>query len=114
MKVSLSNILSVLFLTMMMVLMVCSLNAFTTINKANDYHNTSIAEMEASNFSTSVVEKYTKSEGPFKTTIIDRTAMNKDTNLERVGRIYEVTTKYTIKIPIINFKIDKSIQGFAR
>lgn len=114
MKISLSNILSVLFLTMMMVLMVCSMNAFTTINKANDYHNASIAEIEASNFASSVMEEYINSDGPFKTEIVNRTSMNSDTNLERVGRIYEVRTSYRIKIPIINYEIDKTIQGFAR
>lgn len=114
MKLSISNVLSILFLNIFLVLLVCSMNVFSVINKAYDYHNTTISEIEASNFSSSVINAYETNDNAFKTEITNRTVLNSDTNLERVGRIYEVKTTYTIKIPIINFKVDRTIQGFAR
>lgn len=114
MKLSLSNVISIIFLNLLVILMVCSLNVFAIINKAKDYHNTTIAELEASNFSSSVINAYENSGNAFKTEITNRTVLNPDDNLERVGRIYEVKTTYTIKIPIINYHVDRTIQGFAR
>ena len=114
MKFSVGNVLSVIFLTMFLTLMVCVLNVCTYINKATAYHETCIAEIEASNFSSDVINSYTTKTEPFKTEITNKTVLNEDTNLERVGRIYEVKTTYTIKIPIINYSVDKTIQGFAR
>lgn len=114
MKISLQNIISVLFLGLMMILIVSTLNVFSIINKANDYHNTTIAEVEASNFASSVINAYENSNNAFKTEITDKTVLNQDKNLERVGRIYEVKTTYIIKIPVINYEVERSIQGFAR
>ena len=122
MKLSVSNILSVLFLALFSILIVGVLNVYSVINRSNDYHETVIAEIEASNFSSSVINAYTANGGYgtntnnklFKTEIIDRSVLNEDTNLEKVGRIYEVKTSYTITIPILNYKATKTIQGFAR
>lgn len=120
MKLSIGNVLSIVFLTMFLTLTICVLNVYTYINKAVDYHETCIAEIEASNFSSDVINEYTKNtdengkEKPFKTVITNKTVLNSDDNLERVGRIYEVKTTYTIKIPLINYSVDKTIQGFAR
>lgn len=117
MKLSVSNVLSILFSVLFMALMVCVLNVYTYINKANDYHETTIAEIEASNFSQAVIDSYVNNENSsgFKTEITDKTAQfNKDENLERTGRICEVKTTYTIKIPIIQYEVTKTIQGFAR
>jgi len=115
MKLSFSNVVSLLFTTLFLTLMVCVLNVFSIINHANDYHQTTIAELEASGFSDSVINAYkNNTTSSFKTEIINRSVMNEDTNLERVGRIYEVKTTYNITIPIINYSINRTIQGFAR
>ena len=114
MKHSLSYVLSALFTTFMIVLVVCIINAFSTINKANAYHQTCIAEIQASNFSSAVIQNYQKPDLPFKTVIIDRTIESNPENLEKTGRIYEVKTTYKIEIPVINYKIEKTIIGYAR
>lgn len=122
MKLSVSNILSVLFLALFSILIVGVLNVYSVINRANDYHETVIAEIEASNFSSSVINAYTANGGYgtntnnklFKTEIVDRSVLNEDTNLEKVGRIYEVKTSYKVTIPILNYNVTKTIQGFAR
>lgn len=103
-----------MFTTLFVVLIVSTINVYTVINKANDYHETCIAEIQASNFSSAVISSYTSTTDPFTTQIVNRSALNDDTNLERTGRIYEVITTYDIKIPIIGYNITKSIQGFAR
>lgn len=99
--------------TLLFVFVVSIIGAFSVINKANDYHQTAIAEIQASNFSSSVIQKYRTGTEPFVTTVEDKTVVSTD-NLERTGKICEVTTTYTIKIPIINYSATKTIRGFAR
>lgn len=98
----------------MTILVVSVINTFSVINKANSYHQTCIAEIQASNYSSTVINKYQGDTGDFRTIITDKTIKNEDDNIEKTGRIYEVITEYDIKIPVINYHITKTIQGYAR
>lgn len=114
MKNSVGFIVSSLFIIFMIILCVNIINVFSVINKANAYHQTCIAEIQSSNFSSEIISKYTEDTVPFETEIIDRTVKNENDNLERTGRIYEVVTTYEISIPVINYEITQTIQGYAR
>ena len=114
MKNTISYILTVMLITFMIVLVVSVINVTVTINKANAYHQTCISEIQASNFSTSVNSKYTGNTGMFKTTIKNKSIVDENENIEKTGRIYEVSTTYTIKIPVINYSTEQVIVGFAR
>lgn len=114
MKNTMGYVISTIFLTFMVVLCVSIISAFSTINKANAYHQTCIADIQASNFSSSVISQYNRDNNGFKTKIEERTVKAEDENLEKTGRIYEVVTTYDIKIPVIGYKIEQTIQGYAR
>lgn len=114
MKQTISYALSTLFITFFIVLVVCIMNVFSVINHANAYHQTCIAEIQASNFSSAVIQSYANSDNPFQTVVIDRTVASNEDNLEKTGRIYEVITTYKISIPIINYETTKQIHGYAR
>lgn len=114
MKNTMGYVVSSVFLVFMVVLCVSIISAFSTINKANAYHQTCIADIQASNFSPSVISQYNKDNNGFKTEIEERTVKNQDENLEKTGRIYEVVTTYEIKIPVIGYGVEQTIQGYAR
>lgn len=114
MKNTISYVLWTLLYGIMIVTVITLISVFSVINKANAYHQTCIAEIQASNFASSVVEKYTMDTDPYITTIVDRTVATDDENLERTGRIYEVVTTYKINIGILNYHTTKTIRGFAR
>lgn len=114
MKNTINYVLSTLFITLMIVIIVSIINVFSVINKANSYHQTCIAEIQASNFASAVIQSYEDSSKPFKVEIIDRTLESSDDNLEKTGRIFEVKTTYDIKIPIIGYSLTKTVNGFAR
>lgn len=114
MKNTVGYIITTLLTIFMIVITVSIINVFSVINKANSYHQTCIAEIQASNYSASIISKYQNDTGDFRTSIVDRTVSNMDENLEKTGRIYEVTTSYTIEIPIINYQSTKVLHGYAR
>lgn len=98
--------------TLLIVLVVSIVGVFSTINKANAYHQTAVEEMQSSNFSSSVIDKYRTNTDPFVTRVIDKTVTSN--SLERTGRVFEVVTTYEIKLPIVNYSKTKTIHGFAR
>lgn len=114
MKNTMGYVVSSVFLVFMVVLCVSIINVFSVINKANAYHQTCIADIQASNFSPTVISQYQGEHDGFTTTITDRTVRNENENLEKTGRIYEVVTSYQIKIQVIGFSKTQTIQGYAR
>lgn len=114
MKNTMGYVVSSVFLVFMVVLCVSIISAFSTINKANAYHQTCIADIQASNFSSSVISQYNRDNNGFRTVIEERTVRNEDENLEKTGRIFEVVTTYEIKIPVIGYGVEQTIQGYAR
>lgn len=114
MKNTIGYIVSSLMITFLIVLSVSIINVFSTINKATAYHETCIAEIQASNFASNIIDKYIGDTGDYQTTIANRTVDTDPGNIEKTGRIYEVITEYEIEIPVINYHISKTIQGYAR
>lgn len=114
MKNTINYIVASLLITFQVVLCVSVINTFSTINKANDYHQTCIAEIQASNFASSIINKYVNDTGKYSTTISNRTVDTEEGNIEKTGRIFEVVTQYDIEIPVINYRVSKTIQGYAR
>lgn len=114
MKNTIGYVVSSIFVVFTTILVVCIISAFSTINKANAYHQTCIADIQASNFSPAVIAQYNQDNGSYETTITDRTVKNENENLEKTGRIYEVVTTYNITIPVINYEIVQTIHGYAR
>lgn len=115
MKNTLGTIVVTIVFTFFLVLTIFIINTFSIISKANDYHDTCIAELQASNFSPAVIKQYQGDTGDFHTTIVNRSnVINNVDNLDKTGRIYEVTTTYKVSIPIIGWSSTKTIHGFAR
>ena len=79
---------------------------------SNEYHQICIAELQASNFSSQVITKYTSNTDPYVTTITNRTVDNG--SLTGANRIYEVKTVYQVSMPIINYSTTKTLVGYAK
>ena len=112
MKNTIGHVVLTIFVTFLLLLGISLINVFSTINKANAYHQTCIAELQASNFAD--ISKYQGDHNGFHTTITNRTVKNDNENLEKTGRIYEVVTTYKVSIPFIGYSSTKTIQGYAR
>ena len=77
MKNTMGYVVSTVFLVFTVVLCVSIISAFSTINKANAYHQTCIADIQASNFSPAVISQYNRNNNGFETAIEERTVKNR-------------------------------------
>lgn len=78
--------------------------------KAQNYHSSVVANIEASNFATTVINEC-------KTKTISNGYKNLEVTLmtDSIGKPYaKVVLTYNYKIPIINSTMDYSIEGYAR
>ena len=115
MKNVLGSIVVTIVVSFFLILSIFLINSFVIVEKANSYHQTCIAELQSSNFAPDVIRQYQGDTGDFHTTITNRSnVIDSVDNLDKTGRIYEVTTTYTLKIPIIGYSSTKTIHGFAR
>lgn len=112
MKNSVSWVLQSIVITLFVLLTLNIINLQNQINKANEYHQICIAELQASNFSSQVITKYTSNTDPYVTTITNRTVDNG--SLTGANRIYEVKTVYQVSMPIINYSTTKTLVGYAK
>lgn len=96
MKIAITSAMSLLFSTFICVVFVNAMWFNQQIAKVNDYHYSVVNEIESSDFASSVIDKVAN-DSKYKTTI-DCKSVKDDL------RIYQITTKATIRMPIFGFK----------
>lgn len=110
MKGSIETMLGIILLAFMALLGTSYITASLTTQKAQNYHAAVVAELEASDFSTSVVSscKTKAKDNGYKNLTITVNG-NSDT-----GKYAKVVLDYDYAIPLLNRMIDHEIVGYAR
>lgn len=115
MKQAFEYFIDAIILVLIVVVVIGIINISSQISQAQDFHNVAVAEVEASNFNSNIINKYEtgKVNSDFK--IEFKNVSTKDTNNDYIEEnIYKVTTKYTVSIPILGYKKTNYIVGYAR
>ena len=110
MKGAFETMFAVVLIAFMCVLGTSYVTASLNTQKAQEFHNSVVSEIEASDFSSSVIESCK-----------DKATENGYTGLEvtmltsAAGRQYaKVTLNYNYTIPVLNSTMNYSIDGYAR
>lgn len=106
MKVAITSAISMLFITFVSIIFVNVMSFNQQITKINDYHYATVNEIESSDFADSVVNRI-RDDKRYKTTIEEKSVKDD-------LRIYQVTTKATIYMPIFGFKEEYIKESTAR
>lgn len=97
---------SILFITFCSIMFVNVIRFNYQIAKLNDYHYAMVNEIESSDFAGSVIDQY-KNNDDYKVSIVDKTVKDD-------LRIYQVTTKKQISMPILGFSQEYVKESTAR
>lgn len=106
MKIGITSALSMLFCTFICIVFINTMQFNQQIAKANDYHYATVNEIESSDFAQSVIDRICRDKR--YTTTISEKSVKDDL------RIYQVTTKASIRMPIFGFQHDYIKESTAR
>lgn len=116
MKQAFEYFIEAVIITVFLAIIVGIFNITSQVREANEFHNLAIAEVEASNFDASVIEKYAK--GKVNSNVLTEfknvSVSSDETSYYASERIYKVTTTYRLSLPILGYVATNSIVGYAR
>lgn len=106
MKISISAALSFLFLTFCTILFINFFNFFMKMQEVNTYHYMMVHEIENSDFSPYVIERWERDDR-YDTQIVERSVKDD-------LRIYEVKTSAKLQLPILGYETEYIKESVAR
>lgn len=106
MKISLSMAITCILITFCTVFFLNIIQLFVEIQRVDTYHHAIVNEIESSDFSPFVIQESLK-KSPYHLQIEEKSVKDD-------LRIYEVTTRTTVSLPILGYKKEYLKQSIAR